>query len=236
MPTTGGNVSHQKDKSMLNSLTSSIKNQMKSRYDAFNANFFGLTPNIGEFDVFEILNKAESLDTDFEQGYSEQKGIGQKPTIVASGETLKRYSIPITLHISYCNPDDIIEKLEEKVQSREIFSWYRGDIYMGEFVVNKVHKTIEDVMDNHTIYAKITVDLLEYYDDTKEEEFEQQTLKSVSIDKNAVLTETVSSYKSPVEVVKQEVDNIYAKLTDKVINDSMRTAESTIGSFIGGLY
>ena len=219
---------------MINSLENSIKSQTISRYNAALANYFGTGVLLGENDVMEILQKAQNLSTEIEQNYTQQKGIGSKPTIVAGGETLKSYSIPVQLHISYCNPDEIIKKLEEKLVNQEVFSWFRGEEYVGEFVINKVAHNLIDRIDNVTIYAEITVDLLEYYDDTQEQQYQQQTKKTVELESTDITP--AQQYKSPVDVATEQIENIYDKLTDKVINKAMRVADGTINSRIGGLY
>ena len=219
---------------MIENIKDSVISQTKSRYNAALANFFGTGVMLGEDDVMEILQKAQNLSTEIEKNYSEQKGIGAKPTIVAGGETLKSYSIPIQLHISYCKPDEIIKKLEEKLLNEDVFSWYRGEEYVGEFVISKVSHNLIDRIDNVTVYAEITVDLLEYYDDMQEEEYSQQTKKTIELESTEITP--AQKYKSPVDIVKEQAENIFIKLTDKVINKAMRVADGTINSRIGGLY
>lgn len=218
---------------MLNSLVNSVKNQTTDRYNAALNNFFGSSVKIGEKDVFEIFSKIENFEAETEQGYTQQKAIGQKATLVKQGEVLKSFSLPIKLHASYCNPDDIIERLEEKVVTGEVFPYFQGEKYIGEYVVNKVHFNLKDQINGITIYAEITVDLLEYFDDT-DEEFQPQTKTTPKLENIQTVKET--SYQSPVDFVKSQGTNIFAKLTDKVIDDAMQTAESFINSSIGGLY
>lgn len=218
---------------MLNSLATSVKNQTSDRYNAALNNFFGSDVKIGEKDVFEILSKIENFESETEQGYTEQKAIGRKPTLVAQGEVLKKYSLNIKLHASFCNPDEIISKLEEKVKLREQFSYYQGERYIGEFVVNKVRSNLLDQINGKTIYAEINVDLLEVFDDA-DEEFQSQEKTPPKLENIQEVQET--TYKSPVDFVKKQGSNIFAKLTDKVVDKAMRTAEGYINSSIGGIY
>ncbi len=218
---------------MLNSLATSVKNQTSDRYNAALNNFFGSDVKIGEKDVFEILSKIENFESETEQGYTEQKAIGRKPTPVAQGEVLKKFSLNIKLHASFCNPDEIISKLEEKVKLREQFSYYQQERYIGEFVVNKVRSNLLDQINGKTIYAEITVDLLEVFDDA-DEEFQPQEKTTPKLENIQEVQET--TYKSPVDFVKKQGSNIFAKLTDKVVDKAMRTAEGYINSSIGGLY
>lgn len=218
---------------MLNSLATSVKNQTSDRYNAALNNFFGSDVKIGEKDVFEILSKIENFESETEQGYTEQKAIGRKPTLVAQGEVLKKFSLNIKLHASFCNPDEIISKLEEKVKLREQFSYYQQERYIGEFVVNKVRSNLLDQINGKTIYAEITVDLLEVFDDA-DEEFQPQEKTTPKLENIQEVQET--TYKSPVDFVKKQGSNIFAKLTDKVVDKAMRTAEGYINSSIGGLY
>lgn len=218
---------------MLNSIANSVKNQTSARYNATLNNFFGSNVKIGEKDVFEILSKIENFESETEQGYTEQKAIGRKPTLVAQGEALKKFSLNIKLHASFCNPDEIIRKLEEKVKLKEPFSYYQGERYIGEYVVNKVRSNLLDQINGITIYAEITVDLLEDFDDA-DEEFQSQTKTTPKLENIQTVQET--TYKSPVDFVKKQWTDIFARLTDKVIDDAMQKAESYVNSSIGGLY
>lgn len=218
---------------MLNSIANSVKNQTADRYNAAVNNFFDNSIKIGEKDVFEIFSKIENFETETEQGYTQQKAIGRKATLVKQGEVLKSISLPIKLHASYCNPDDIITRLEEKVITGETFSFYQHEKYIGEYVVSKVHSNRLDQINGITIYAEITVDLLEDFEDA-DEEFQPQSKVTPKLENIQTVQET--TYKSPVDFVKKQGSNIFAKLTDKVLDNAMRTAEGYINSSIGGLY
>ena len=220
-------------KEKANTVVDSVKSQTQQRYDTIKNNYFGYK-KVGADNVYNILSLAESFETTAETPYSEQKGIGKKATIVQGGEELRKYSLPIKLHYSYCIPDDIIIRLEEKQRLGEVFSFFFKNSYIGEFVINKVTSNVIDMIDDTTVYAEITVDLIEYYDDKNEDEYKQQTIQQVDLDNVAEDIEVKTP--SFAAKVKSEATDIFQMLTDKVVKEAMRTSEGYINSSIGGLY
>lgn len=220
-------------KPKANSVISEVKSQSNTRASAALSNLLGENRRIGEVDVFEILNVVENCETETTYGYSQQKGIGRKPVLVATGEELKSFSLNIKLHFDYCNPDDILTRLKEKAKAEESFSYFQGDKYIGEFVINKIHENVLSKYEDVILYAEITVDILEYCD-PDEDEYEQQdkTKKETPAD---VQTVTKDKYKKPVDYVKNNKEDIFSTLSDKVINKALRNAESYINSSIGGI-
>lgn len=124
--------------------------------------------------ALNALQNAESETNTVEMEYTQQKGIGAKPSLLAAGETLKTYSLPIKLHFSYCNPQKIIDELEEKVKNKEAFLYFQGDKYKGCYVINKVSTQTISRTQSEIICAEVTVDLLES-PLPEGEEFQQQT-------------------------------------------------------------
>lgn len=218
---------------IITNVVSRTTSQTTSRYNALLNDFFGgSSQKIGVNDVFEIFQKIERFETELSLNYSEQKAIGQKATIVWSGPELKKYSLPVKLHALYCNPDDIIAKLEEKAKLKEVFSLYLFERYIGEFVVTKVSSNIVDCINGVTIFAEITVDLIEYYSGEVNSKYSQQTKKQVT---NTTAATTLTT-KKVTDVVSDEAVSIFERLTDSVIKEATRTAESYVNSTIGGLY
>lgn len=213
----------------VNSYKNSKINQAKKAY----ADFMGEISFIGETNVFDILNCAEELETSTEYGYSQQKGIGQKPVLVYTGEGLKQYSLPIKLHHSYCRPDYIIEELKLKAGAHEAFSYFQGEKYIGEYVIANIAEKLINTYQGVTLYAEITVDILES-PDIEDEEFQQQTKTNNEIPADA---QTVSGKvpKTPVESVKNIGSDVFNKLTDDALNSALRKANSYIDGTIGGI-
>lgn len=217
---------------MLNSIYSDTIDQTKMRYNAIKNNLLG-SVKIGNENVYDIFQKIDAYETEYTQNYAEQKGIGTKATISYANTEIRKFSLPIKLHASFCNPDDIIERLEEKANIREVFPYYRKNKYVGDFIINRVHQNIIDTIDDITIYAEITVDLIEYYDNSQEETYSQQTKAIKSLD---VLPDVPVVQKKAVDYIKSESKNVFDKLTTKVLNTATRQATGYINSTIGGLY
>lgn len=209
-----------------------VKSQAQARANAALNNLLGGYIRIGENDVFEILDKVEEIETETNYGYSQQKGIGQKPIPVATGEELKKYSLNIKLHFEYCNPDSIIKRLKEKAEDNEIFSYFQENRYIGEFVIERIHERILNRYQGVILVAEITVDLLEYPIEF-EENFEQQTKFTPSIS-NRVQTVSEKGLKTAIDVVKANSNSIFDTLTEKMINKALRNAESYVNATIGG--
>ena len=220
-------------KPKVSSVGSDIKSDLNERATAALSNLMGETVRIGEADVFEILNKVENYETETEYTYSQQKSIGQRPVPVFGGLELKTYSLNIKLHYEYCNPDDILKRLKEKAEAHEVFSYFQGENYIGEYVINRISENLLSQYKGITLYAEITVDILEY-PDNQDEEFTQQDKKQKAVPEN---TKTVSKdkFKNPVEYVKNNTGEIFSTLTDQAIDKALRNAESYVNSSIGGI-
>lgn len=221
---------------MLDYIANSTVSQAKQRYNAAVSNFFGKNEfggiqKIGKENVYDIFSKVTEFEKVIEHKYSEQAGIGGKASLTYSGEELKKYSLPIKLHASFCDPDDIIKRLEEKAELKEVFPFYLNGRYEGQYVVNKVQSRIIDTIYGATVYAQITVDLIE--DAQPDEEYEQQTITTVTFD-GSDIKDSANSVKTPVEIIKNEGKNIFDKLTDKVIKEATRTADGYINSNLWG--
>ena len=221
---------------MLNNIVSSTASQSSSRIsaaisDLFGKSTFGTVQKIGKTNIYAIFEKAENLTTEYGQNYAEQKGIGTKPTVVYLNGELKKYSLTIKLHASYCDPDYIIKALENKAKLREIFSFYYKTSYIGEFFIESVQSSKIDCINGITVYGEITVRLTEYYDG--ETDYTQQTVSGTNLDD---LEDYVESTSKAAVTVSSTSSNIFSRLTTTVINDMTRTGESYINSTIGGLY
>lgn len=218
--------------------------ELKSRYDSVKSttstrlnavlNEFEEAKKIGEDDVFEIFDKVESHSSICEYGYAEQKAIGRKPTLVSTGPALKKISIPLKLHVSYCNPAQIINDLEKKAAQNEVFEYFRGLDYIGRFVVESVEKNIIQEFDSVPYYAELTVSIIEASDDTEDEDYNQQTKKEKTPD-GEIKDENNLSAKTPVEKAKYLSKNVLEKLTDNLLDDALGQATSYINSSIGGV-
>lgn len=215
--------------SAINQYKKSTTNKVKKAY----ADFMGEISFIGETDVFEILNCAEELETSTEYGYTQQKGIGQKPVLVYTGEGLKQYSLPIKLHHSYCRPDYILEELKLKATEHEAFSYFQGEKYIGEYVITNIAEKLINTHQGVTLYAEITVDILEN-PNVKDEEFQQQTKTNKQIPHDAkTVSEKVS--KTPVKITKDTGIDVFKKLTEKAVDTALRNANSYLSGTIGGV-
>ena len=124
-----------------------------------------------EWTLTSILNRLEDLAVSRVYKYNKQETINAKPSIQAGNEELEEYDCSLKLHVSICNPAEIIDILKKRQKSREPFDWiYRGN-YKGSFVIESFEEKetarIKDVL----ISAEINFTLLE---NPLETEFRQQ--------------------------------------------------------------
>lgn len=206
--------------SYVNGFIDSKKQKLKNAYN----NFMGITEFIGETNVFDILNCVEEIETSSEYGYTQQKGIGQKPKLVYTGEGLKQYSLSVKLNHKYCRPDYIIEQLKAEAAAHTPFSYFQGDVYIGEYVITRVNERKTDVYKSVTLNAEITVDILEC-PPVEAEEFEQQTKTNPDIPTDAVSV-TDTAIKTPVDIVKDAAGDVFSRLTEKAVDKALRTGTS----------
>lgn len=211
---------------------SNTRSQLNQRASVALNNLLGGSVRIGENNIYEILDKIENCETETVYGYSQQKGIGQKPVPIYTGEELQTYSLNIKLHFDYCNPADIIARLKEKAKQQEVFSYFQDEKYIGEYVITKIGENILSKYQGVILYAEIVVDLLEVPQD-EQETFEQQTKTEVEPPADVKIVSN-NKFTNPVDFVKNNSDDIFATLTDKAIDNALRNAESYINSSIGG--
>ncbi|MDD3236805.1 MAG: hypothetical protein PHV37_01750 [Candidatus Gastranaerophilales bacterium] len=187
---------------------------------------------VGVDDVIEIFSKTETQATEVDYGYTEQKGIGQKPTLIATGEGLKKYSLPIKLHHSFCHPGQIIKDLELKAENCEIIDYFQQDNYIGKYVISKIAKnTIEQYLDT-ILCADLTVDLIEA-PSKQDEEFKQQNKKKTQ--PTGELKKVETKPQKAVRNIVNKTQNFYETLTDNVLDTALRKADSYLNTVTNGV-
>lgn len=155
----------------------------------------------------QILNRSEVLDCTKEYKYNEQEGIGGKPTIIAGGENLLKYTLKVKLHGSFCKPAQVIKQIEEKAQKKEIINYFQNGEYIGDFVINRFYKNIIQTIKQAIYYAEIEVDLLENPDSITE--FKQNNTKAEDITTEAVSSNSSKMKKFLNQTKKMIVDNVF---------------------------
>ncbi len=155
----------------------------------------------------QILNRSEVLDCTKEYKYNEQEGIGGKPSIIAGGENLLKYTLKVKLHGSFCNPAQVIKQIEEKAHKKEIINYFQNGEYIGDFVINRFYKNIIQTIKQTIYYAEIEVDLLENPDSITE--FKQNNTKAEEITTEAVNSNSSKMKKFLNQTKKMIVNNVF---------------------------
>ena len=190
------------------------------------------TTKVGVDDVLEIFSKTEVQATDTEYGYSEQKAIGQKATILATGEALKRYSLPIKLHHFFCDPAQIINDLKEKASNSEVINYFQADSFIGKYVISKISENMIERYQDKILCAEITVELLES-PSSKDKEFKSQTKTSKQPSGNIKKVETKPQ--AAVRKVTEQTKSTFDLLTDEALNIALRQGDSYLNSVSNGI-
>lgn len=112
-------------------------------------------------DFQQILNRSESREFTKEYKYNEHEGIGGKPIISAGNENLKRFPLKIKLHASFCNPQKIIDEIEDKSKNRTNINYFQNRKYIGDYVIERYHANIVQTVQDVVLYAEVEIDLLE---------------------------------------------------------------------------
>lgn len=112
-------------------------------------------------DFQQILNRSENREFTKEYKYIEHEGIGSKPTISAGNENLKRFPLKIKLHASFCNPQKIIDEIEDKSKNRTNINYFQNGKYIGDYVIERYHANIVQTVQDAVLYAEVEIDLLE---------------------------------------------------------------------------
>lgn len=155
----------------------------------------------------QILNRSEVIDCTKEYKYNEQEGIGSKPSIVAGGENLLKYTLRIKLHGSFCKPAQIIKQIEEKAENKEIINYFQNGEYIGNFVINRFYKNVVQTIKQAIYYAEIEIDLLENAESTTE--FKQNNVQADEITQEAVSTTSSKMKNFLNQTKKMIVDNVF---------------------------
>ena len=156
----------------------------------------------------QILSKAESIELTTEYKVNEHETIGGKPHISVGGEILKRYSLPLKLHASFCKPQEILEEIEYLASTRTTINYFQYDKYIGDFVIERVQQKIKQVILNAVFYAEVTIDLVENPDSITE--FEEQD------EGENITAETVSE--------NSNIMNDFVEKTQNLIKNNSLTA------------
>ena len=117
----------------------------------------------------KIFDRTENLNFFKEVNYTRQQGIIGKATLAAGAENLKFYPISIKLHHSFCNPQKIIDEIEEKISRSEVIDYFQGAVYIGKYVIQNLSVEILEQIDGYTTACIISLELLEAGE--KEENF-----------------------------------------------------------------
>lgn len=121
----------------------------------------------------QLFDRTENLENSKEYNYIEQEAINGKASIISGNETLKHYPLKFKLHHSFCNPQLIIDEIEEKAENREIINYFQHGNYIGDYVINNYNVNVMQKINDVVIYAEVEIELLENPDSITE--FEQQT-------------------------------------------------------------
>ncbi|MGN0192986.1 MAG: phage tail protein [Candidatus Gastranaerophilaceae bacterium] len=167
-------------------------------------------------DLEKIFDRTEAIETTREYKVNEHETIGRKPHISAGGEVLARYSLPIKLHAAFCNPEEVIEEIEKKAETRANFNYFQHGTYIGDFVIEKIQKKIVKKINKKVFYAEITVDMVEDPDSITEFKDQPENAEKIT-------AETVSAKSGIMQNFLKESKKIIRKNTIDAAITALRT-------------
>lgn len=161
----------------------------------------------------KIFDRTENLNFFKEVNYTRQQGIIGKASLSAGAENLKVYPLSIKLHHSFCNPQKVIDEIEEKISKNEIIDYFQGSVYIGKYVLQNLNVEVLEQIDGYTTACIISLELLEAGE--KEENFVQQvvdtTAEGLAGSNNTITARTKNfsaSSNTVVNFVKKQAENI----------------------------
>ena len=114
--------------------------------------------------VFQTLVSFDALSDRRETRYSQLPLINGKPNLQRTGESLIEFSMGISFHVAFCNPENEYLKLNTARINGNILSFIYGNGFNeGDYVITNIERTINqtDKVGNF-VEITCTVSLLEY--------------------------------------------------------------------------
>ncbi len=109
----------------------------------------------------QIFARAEEIQYEKNIHYTETTAISGKTYLGSSLEGLKKISLKIYLHCSFCNPQEVIDEIENYSKNKKVFDYFQNEKYMGEFLITKYDVSLTQVFNETLICAIINVQLTE---------------------------------------------------------------------------
>jgi phage protein U len=128
--------------------------------------------------IFEGRRGFTSLSSTREANYAEHALIENKPKLQRVGQNLEVIEGVMFFDMSFCDPQEEIDKLESSREIGEIMPLIMGDgRFVGEFVIKTLKNTQVYHADNgRTLQAEIGITLLEYWDADREANTESSAI------------------------------------------------------------
>jgi phage protein U len=116
--------------------------------------------------IFEGLNGFDTFDRTRETDYAEHALIDGKPRVQRIGEKLETIAITLSLHASFCNPQEQINAFDAYRANGDVLPLLNGSgDYLGQYILKRVTESAQHLTpDGRTFWSKVTLDLAEYND------------------------------------------------------------------------
>ncbi|MCD7780406.1 MAG: phage tail protein [Candidatus Gastranaerophilales bacterium] len=183
-----------------------------------------------EWTITKILNRVQVLSTIKEYNFNKLNCINSKPLLQAGNENLIEYKCFLPLHCNFCNPQNVIERLEDYAQTREPIDWVWNSEYMGMFVIDSIEKSVQNQIKGNIIYAELNFNLLEYPVD---DNFLDQLTEEVDLSDVEQYTSSSNKFTAFAQTVKDSVvSNMQEAVTGSLLSDNLSTAAQSLLSTI----
>ena len=111
--------------------------------------------------------------------WAEHERINNKTLLQFMGESLQEITIKLTLHSSFCEPEEELLKIRTEAKLGKPLKFIKGNgEYVGAFVIGQIQKTVEQTSpEGDLISIQVELQLKEYAGKIPEDEEEQTGLK-----------------------------------------------------------
>lgn len=118
---------------------------------------------LGDIEFKELMG-FDSLSDARETTYAQHPLLNGKPILDRTGEGLIEFTMNVTYHVGFCNPEDEFAKLNDARAAGTVLPFVYGNGFIeGDFVITKLDRTINKTDNSGNLeWISVAISLLEY--------------------------------------------------------------------------
>lgn len=188
----------------------------------------GLYAKLGDIE-FKGLLGFDSLTDKRVTTYAQHPLLNGKPVLDPTGEELTEFTVGVTLHVAFCNPEDIYAQLNDYRANRTVLPFVYGTGFIeGEFVITNIDRTWNQTDDLGNLqWITVSFTLLEFVSaNTAKTQQARDKYNAFAISSNRPLPSNPNTQpENPALGVMEENKDI-SQATDKIsdLTDNVNSA------------